>query len=34
VGEEVRYMGNPGRQAGQQVNYPNNAPQGWRNTEN
>ena len=33
-GGEVQYMGIPGRQAGQQVNYPNNPPQGWRNNTN
>jgi len=27
-GEKVQYMGNPGRQASQQGNYQNNAPQG------
>jgi len=32
--EEVQYMGNPGRQNGHQGNYPNNAPQGWRNPAN
>jgi len=33
-GEEVQYMGVSGRQAGQQVNYPNNPPIGWRNNAN
>jgi len=34
TGEEVQYMGNPGRQIGQQGNFPNNAPQGWKNPPN
>jgi len=33
-GEEVQYMGFPGRQAGQSGNYPNNSPTGWRNNMN
>ena len=32
-GGEVSYMGVPGRQADQQVNYPNSPP-GWRNNAN
>ena len=32
--EEVQYMGNSGRQNGQQGNFPNNAPRGWRNPPN
>jgi len=32
--EEVQYMGNSGRQNGQQGNFPNNASQGWRNPPN
>jgi len=32
--EEVQYMGNPSRQNGQQGNYQNKAPQGWRNPPN
>ena len=32
--EEVQYMGNSARQNGQQGNFPNNAPQGWRNLPN
>ena len=33
-GEEVQYMGVPGRQAAQPGNYPNNPPTGWRNNMN
>jgi len=33
-GEEVKYMGVPGRQAGQQMNYLNNPPTGWKNNMN
>jgi len=32
--EEVQYIGNSGRQNGQQGNFPSNAPQGWRNPPN
>ena len=32
--EEVQYMGNSGRQNGEQGSFPNNAPQGWRNPPN
>jgi len=33
-GEEVQFMGVPGRQAGQSGNYPNNPRTGWRNNMN
>ena len=32
--KKVQYMGNSGRQNGQQGNFPNNASQGWRNPPN
>jgi len=30
----MQYMGVPGRQAGQQMNYLNNPPTGWKNNMN